>query len=319
MQEIQIYATASETVATVRDYANAKTVSAPSFVLGVSAKIKLTLFANMNNPLPLPMSELSNIVGWSFVMDNDFDTATDYKVVADNGNITVTGAETDGEKYTEDPEDEDYDPELAGEYIPTVFTIPLPDMNSTTLNEWIGTAASKGGLIGELVGYDSNGASVFILQIEGFTVRNRITGSGEPTSTEADEYLTLNEARALFLNDSKAMRPFLDVEVLGGGNSLVDGHYTFYDAYKIRSTVRKSVFVRDDDQAFVQYVDSYNGWVIYSAKDNAPVTARYCFPWIQTASNPGPITGNYYNISNPSGYTASVNVVTRYNIAAQTY
>ena len=182
MQEIQIYATANETVATVRDFANAKTVSAPSFVLGVSAKIKLTLFAGMNDTLPLAPSELANVVTWSFVMDNDFDITTDYKVVADNANITWTGASTDGEKYPEDPEAEGYDAEHAGEYIPTVFTIPLPNMNSTVLNEWLGTSASKSGLIGELVGYDSKGANIFVLQIEGFSVRNRITGSGEPTA-----------------------------------------------------------------------------------------------------------------------------------------
>lgn len=317
MQEIQIYATASETVATVRDYANAKTVSAPSFVLGVSAKIRLTLFANPNNLLPLPLSELENVVSWSFVMDVDFDTTTAYKVVADNGSITLTGGTPDGAKYTEDPTDEDYDPELAGEYIPTVFTIPLPNMNSTTLNEWLGTAASKGGLIGELVGYDSNGANVFVLQIEGFTVRNRITGAGEPTTDTAVEYLTLDEARALFSTENNAFKPYCMVTANRNAEAEYTGRYEFFDQVYIGGTKRENVFWKKDSTKYIGYSATYKRWVLYSSG----TTSKYMFPWIAQNSNRlVPPSGKwYYSLGYRSDGYVTVDYYEPYNVRAQLY
>ena len=327
MQEIQIYATANETVAAVRDSANAKNVAAPSFVLGVSAKLKLSLFADKNDTLPLAPSELANIVTWSFVMDTDFDVTTDYKVVADNANITWSGALTDGEKYTEDQEAEDYDPELAGEYIPTVFTIPLPDMNSAALNAWIGTQSQMSGLIGELVGYDSNGTNVFVLQLEGFTVRNRITGAGEPSTEQATEYLTVDQARAMFLTDSHATVPYIDIKMQNSTDTSYDGRYYLHESMYFRTAPKMNCYARDgyrdvngDVKTFIQYSDSLKGWVMYKTPSVGMPTAEYIFPWVKTASNPGPVSGNFKKVSNPDSTTfLEAEVTPRYNIAAQTY
>ena len=316
MQEINIYATANETVATVRDFANAKTVATPAFVLGVSAQIKLTLFAGKNDTLPLAPSELANVVTWSFVMDNDFDITTGYKVVADNANITWTGAETDGATDSE-----------TGEYIPTVFTIPIPNMNSAALVSLIGTSASVSGLIGELVGYDSNGANIFVLQIEGFSVRNRITGAGEPTAEDASEYLTLDQARAMFLNDSNATKPYIDIVIHNSTSKEYDGRYYLHESMFYRTAPKMNVYAREgnrdangDVKTFIQYSDTLKGWVMYKSPTVGLPTAEYIFPWVKTASNPGPVSGIWRKVSNPENSVyLEAEVTARYNIAAQTY
>ena len=56
----------------------------------------------------------------------------------------------------------------------TEFAIPISDMNTLELATWLGTQKKKTGLTGELVGYDSSGNAVFVLQIDDFTVRNRL-------------------------------------------------------------------------------------------------------------------------------------------------
>lgn len=316
MQNLEIFATANSTVATVRDSANAKTVAAPMFVIGISATLTLTLFNSPDDLLPLPPSALAGISAWSFVFDDDFNSETDYKIVADNENITWTGGLTDGET------DED------GNYIPTVFTIPLPNMNSVALNEWLGTAASKSGLIGELVGYDSTGAYVFVLQIQGFTVRNRVTASGEPEQPEeATEFLTVDQARAMFLSENNAMKPSLDViSYKPDGDPDVDGHYVYYEKTTIRpgsipaNGLLEDVYFREDRKAFVRYNDDLQAWVVYKLPTIGNPIAKYIFKWIKTGTNPGPITAVYDNASNPqSGYSAGVTVTKRYNITAQTY
>lgn len=55
MQNLDIFATANSTVATVRDSANAQTVAAPMFVIGISTTITLTLFNSPDDLLPLPV------------------------------------------------------------------------------------------------------------------------------------------------------------------------------------------------------------------------------------------------------------------------
>lgn len=160
MQEIKIYAAANETLAVVRDFANARTVSAPSLVIGVSAKLVLTLFAESNSTKPLDRSMFDGITAWQFVMDDDYDVSTTPKIVADNENITLNLVP----------------PGAMPEDTPTVFTIPLIDMNSSALRNWLGTNRLRSGMTGELVGY-IEGESVFVLQIENFTIRNRIVTS----------------------------------------------------------------------------------------------------------------------------------------------
>jgi len=168
MQEIIFYTTANETLGVVRDYANARTVSAPTLTRGVSVVLHMRLFDDANDLEPYPIAAFSNIVAWSFVMDTDFNNETAFKVVADNDNISVSNVE---EEYT-DPADAENT--QTRHY--TEFLIPIPNMENEALADWIGMSKSKGGLIGELVGYDLTGAFVFVLQIEGFTIRNRITG-----------------------------------------------------------------------------------------------------------------------------------------------
>lgn len=312
MQNIDIFATADNTVATVRDSANAKTLSAPTLVIGVAAEITLSLFAKADDLLPLPPSMLSGIVHWSFVFDDDFKASTEYKIVASE--VTVSMASSDG---ATDP--------TTGAYIPTLFNISIPNMNSAALNAWLDDKASRSGLIGELVGYDSNGAFVFVLQIQGFTVRNRVTASGEiEPPADMPEYLTLDAARAMFLTDSNPMKPTLDVVSLEpGGNPDVDGHYLYYEKTTLRiggTQLYEDIFFREDRKAFVRYNDDMQAWVIYKLPDIGAATAKFYFRWIKTGSNPGPISGVYDNASNPqSGYSAAVTVTPRYNIQAQTY
>ena len=182
MQNIIFYVAANETLGTVRDYANAKNATAPVLVRGVEARLKMRIFAKSDGPEPYPVSAFENIVAWSWAMDNDFNEATSYKLVGDNADITVAS-------ITEIIDDE--------EYTYTEITIPMTQMNTEELAMWLGTQKSMSGLAGELVGYDAAGRQIFILQVENFTVRNRITSLGTPTEAVQD-YLTAAQVRALF-------------------------------------------------------------------------------------------------------------------------
>ncbi|MDD4817288.1 MAG: Ig-like domain-containing protein [Victivallaceae bacterium] len=182
MQTIILYVAAGGVVGALRDYANAKDASAtaPMLARGVAAEIKLRLFAGTDRADAYPISELSNIAAWRFVLDNDFNSATAPLIVADNAAIavaTVTDTIEESERsYTE-------------------VTIPISAMDTEELAAAIGTAASIT-LGGELSGYDAAGAAVFLLQIDSLTVRNRRESVGEPTPV-AGEYLTEAQTRAL--------------------------------------------------------------------------------------------------------------------------
>ncbi len=160
MQDIIFYVAANTTLGTVRDYLNAKNLAAPTLVRGASANLKMRLFANQDGETAYPASKInaSAVASWSFVMDNDFDSATEYKVVADNGSIVV-GTVSESINGT------------MHNY--TQITIPISDMSSAALAALLGSNESTT-LHGELCGYDSSGDVVFILQVKGFTVRNRI-------------------------------------------------------------------------------------------------------------------------------------------------
>ena len=181
MQDTIFYVAAGETLGAVRDYANAKTVSPPTLVRGVAACLKMRLFARKEGNTPYPMDALAGIVEWKWAMDSDFSEATSYKLEADNADIVLSEVE------------EEIDGEAC---VFTQLSIPIPDMNTEELSEWLGTEKSKNGLHGELVGYDASGASVFILQVENFTIRNRITSLGDPTPI-APDYLTRSQVEAL--------------------------------------------------------------------------------------------------------------------------
>jgi len=181
MQNVIFYVAAPETLGVVRDYANAKSASAPTLVRACEVCLKMRLFANSDGTAAYPITAFANIISWQWAMDKDFNEATDYILEADNANITVATVtdEVDGTEI---------------EY--TEFSIPIPDMNTEELATWLGTDKSKIGLAGELVGFDAESKQVFVLQVENFTVRNRITGLGTPTPISPD-YLTASQVRAL--------------------------------------------------------------------------------------------------------------------------
>ncbi|MGN0878594.1 MAG: hypothetical protein ACI4WT_03965 [Oligosphaeraceae bacterium] len=202
MQETIFYVAAGETLGSVRDFANAKSAAAPTLVRGVSALLRMRLFAHREGLEPYPIDALDGIVRWQWAMDTDFSEATAYRLQADHANIRVGEVtdEIDGDEYTY-----------------TEVSIPMPEMNTVELVEWIGTDRSRSGLHGELVGYDDSGAEVFILQVENFTLRNRITSLGEPTPVSPD-YLTASQVAALiaagldcqFSTDGERWRPEQD-------------------------------------------------------------------------------------------------------------
>ena len=181
MQTLTFYVTADSTLGAVRDYANAKNAAAPTLTRGVSACLKMRVFANAENADPYPLAELQNIPSWQFVMDDDFDSTSNYILVADHADISVQSiTETINEV----------------EYTFSEFSIPIRSTNTEELNTLLGTQESVATLNGELVGFDEGGSEVFVLQVKGFTVRNRISSTGNPTEIQS-EYLTEAQVRAL--------------------------------------------------------------------------------------------------------------------------
>ena len=314
MQKITLYATATETLASVRDSANARPAAAPVFVCDVEVELHLRLFANANEQERYVLP--SEIVSYGWYMDVDFDTTTAFKIVGDNADIVVT--EVDDTVDSETGE--------ITEYGYTDIKIPITNMNSEALVDWLGTNKSMSGLIGELCGYDSTGASIFVLQVEGFTVRNRISESGEP-SENVESYLTLDEARALFLNDSNAMKPYIDITIHNSSDTSYNGRYYLHESLYFRTAPKMNVYARDgnrdvngDVKTFIQYSDDLKGWVMYKTPTVGMPTAEFIYPWIKTASNPGPISGVWRKVSDPSNMTyLEAEVTARFNIAAQTY
>ena len=169
MQDIVFYAIANETLGIVRDYANARNQTAPVLVLGVSVCLRIRLFAASDTATPYPISAFSGIATWQWNMDADCDRSTTCKLTADAGSITVQSV-TDT---------------VNGETLNfTEVAIPISNTNTQELTAWLGNEKKRSGLNGELVGYDNTGNAVFVLQIENFTVRNRVAGLGDPTALD---------------------------------------------------------------------------------------------------------------------------------------
>lgn len=181
MQTMICYVSAVNTLGAVRDYANARNETAPAFTRGVGVCLKMRLFASSDTPESYPLAELSAIPAWQFVMDDDFDSSSNYILVADHSDISVA-------QVTETINDT--------ECTFTEITIPVSQMNTEELNTLLGTKESIATLNGELVGFDGNGNEVFVLQVKGFTVRNRISSTGNPTEL-ASEYLNEAQVRSL--------------------------------------------------------------------------------------------------------------------------
>jgi hypothetical protein len=182
MQEITIYVSAANSLGVIRDYANAQKMTAPSLMRGCEYLLRLRLFANTEGDVSYPLSTLQQVKSWEFVMDNDYDNTTTNLLVADNSEITVetvndTSIDDETRSFTE-------------------VKIPLSKTNTEQLAEYLGTDRKKGNITAELVGYDSNGNDIFVLQIENFTFCNRLTSQGQPTVIDP-EYLTATQINAI--------------------------------------------------------------------------------------------------------------------------
>ena len=170
MQEHIIYLDAHESVAVVRDEKNMRTLPPPTLVRGTACTLKLRLFAERIGTTPYPIANLYDVVAWQFAMDSDFYDRSPYKLVADNANIELNSVQEFrdgiGRVYTQ-------------------ITIPMPSMETNELARWLGSEPVRAGLTGELTGFDSTGSPIYILQIEGFKIRNRIVSSAGPTTTSS--------------------------------------------------------------------------------------------------------------------------------------
>ena len=181
MQEIKIYVSAANSLGVIRDYANAKNVSSPTLVRGCEVLLKLRLFADSYGDAPYPIDNLKNVVRWQWVMDKDFDESTGYIIEADNSAITVSSVT-------------DMVNEIERNF--TEVAIPLLNVNTRELAEFLGKEKSKSGIYAELIGYDAAGDDIFVLQLENFTLRNRIVSMGSPTELDP-EYMTAAQINAI--------------------------------------------------------------------------------------------------------------------------
>ena len=122
MQETIFYVAAGETLGSVRNFANAKSASPPTLVRGVSARLRMRLFAHCEGLEPYPLNTLDGIVRWQWAMDTDFNEATAYKLQADNASIGVSEVtdEIDGDEYSY-----------------TEVSIPMPEMNTVELADML--------------------------------------------------------------------------------------------------------------------------------------------------------------------------------------
>ena len=181
MQIITFYARAAETLGEFTDYANAKTVSAPILTKGVAVCLKMRIFKEEGSLDPVPVDSFADVKAWQWVMDDDFDSTSNYILVAQHDKIAV-------DAKTEEIEGESRDF--------TEFTIPIPEMNTVELDAVLQKKENVANLNGELVGLNGAGEAVYILQLKGFTVRNRISSAGNPTPITA-EYYTAVQTRAI--------------------------------------------------------------------------------------------------------------------------
>lgn len=181
MQELIFYVNAASALGICRDNFDAKTVALPTIIRGGEVLFRMRLFSGSSPREQYPMEALQNIVSWEWNMDADYDEDTPCKLVADNSSITVGEVEEERDGTT------------------TVYTeiqIPVSQTNTVELRDWLSSAESKSDLSAELAGYDVDGKLAFILQLKGFTVRNRIVSAGTPTEIP-DSYLDEAGVRAL--------------------------------------------------------------------------------------------------------------------------
>ena len=171
MQDIVFYAAANETLGVVRDCTNMLRADAPVLTIGVAVCLKMRLFSAVEVATPYPLSAFTGVANWQWSMDSDFNRNTASKLVADENGISVHTV-TD----TVNGETRNF----------TEFVIPISNMNTQELSAWLGAEKTRSGLTGELVGYDSSENAAFVLQVENFTVRNRVAGLADPTALDLE-------------------------------------------------------------------------------------------------------------------------------------
>ena len=161
MQNIVLYANADSTLAYVTDSYGGRYENRVSFTRGFKATLVLRLLTGENGE-PYPVSQLEQYTSWRCVFDVDYKQSTTPILSADSDSITVSGDGT-----------------------VTEIRIPISNMNTNELADAILDFESLAGVTMELVGILPDGTDGFGLQIKGFTIRNRILYSGEPTEQEA--------------------------------------------------------------------------------------------------------------------------------------
>lgn len=157
MQIITMYMRANDTVGVLVDPYNNPLKELPSIVRGMQVELDLNLLDAEGKPITI-----ENLVGWEFVLANDYDTTTDPQILINEG-ITKVG---------------------------NVVKIPINDTNTQQLVTFLGSAESK--QIGaELVGFASGETTPsFVLQFN-INIRNRRSSAGcGSTTTLPDNYYT---------------------------------------------------------------------------------------------------------------------------------
>ena len=200
MQEHIIYLNAHDSVAVVRDDKNMRTLPAPTLVRGTACTLKLRLFAERIGTAPLPIDSLYDVVTWQWAMDCDFNDRSPYKLVGDHAHIEVSSVQ-------------EYNNGIGRVY--TQVTIPMPSMETNELARWLGSEPMRAGLTGELTGFNASGSPIFILQVEGFKVRNRIVSSAAPTLPESP-YMTMSQVQEMI---TQAIANAANVTSGGSGGS----------------------------------------------------------------------------------------------------
>ena len=204
MQEHIIYLNAHDSVAVVRDDKNMRTLPAPTLVRGTACTLKLRLFAERIGTAPYPIDSLYDVVTWQWVMDSDFYDRSPYKLVGDHARIEVNSVQ-------------EYNNGIGRVY--TQVTIPMPSMETNELVRWLGSEPMRAGLTGELIGFNASGAPIYILQVEGFKVRNRIVSSAAPTLPESP-YMTMSQVQEMI---TQAIANAANVTSGGSGGNTSSG------------------------------------------------------------------------------------------------
>ena len=170
MQEHIIYLDAHESVAVVRDEKNMRSLPPPTLVRGTACILKLRLFAERIGTTPYPIANLYDVVSWQWAMDSDFCDRSPHKLVADSTNIELNSVQEfrDGIAMWA-----------------MMQKLRMSSMETGELARWLGSEPVRAGLTGELTGFDATGSPIYILQIEGFKIRNRIVASAAPPTSSS--------------------------------------------------------------------------------------------------------------------------------------